>query len=241
MAHTVIGYPSLEESQKIVDDFIKYKVEILELQIPFSHPTADGSVLTQANRIACRETSTQAALDFMKGIKDKHPEQTIMAMTYLNKVVAYGLNEFCDYLTKINAPYLIVPDLPFDSFVAQKIQKETSVNLVPVLSANISDKRLEKALENKPAYIYLMADFKITGSAFSINERIADLIQKIRVKCPNAKIGLGFGISNSEQVKIALELADFAIIGSAFARAVNEGNLEGLLQELSVGFLASSE
>ena len=231
MAHTVIGYPNLEASRDIVEQYTKAGFQILELQIPFSHPTADGTVLTQANRLAAEHTTVQQSLDFLKDINKTHPNQHIMAMTYFNKIFAYGTDRFCDELTAANISHLIVPDLPFDSPFAKEINQHASVQLVPVLSANVSEERLQKVMQHKPDYLYIMADYKITGSAFSIHPKVQQLIQNAKKLHP-AKVGLGFGISTAEQVQTVLEVADFAIMGSALMKALEANTLETKLNEL---------
>jgi len=224
MAHLVIGYPSLAESRAIAETHIQQGVEILELQIPFSHPTADGSVLSKANQDAVASGTTLLdSLDFIGQLKTDFPQQTMIAMTYLNKIFSFGIEHFCNALKVIGIQHVIVPDLPFDSPLVEMMRGK--IQLVPVIAANISEERLQKILGLKPDFIYIMADYKITGSQFSIHERIAKLVQKIKANC-SAKVGLGFGISNGQQVKAVLEVADFAIIGSAFTRAIDEGKLE---------------
>ena len=52
MAHLVLGYPTLAESIRTAGQYVQAGVEILELQIPFSHPTADGPVITAACQVA---------------------------------------------------------------------------------------------------------------------------------------------------------------------------------------------
>lgn len=239
MAHTVIGYPNLEASRGIVEQYIKAGFQILELQIPFSHPTADGTILTQANRLAAEHTSVQQSLDFLKEINKACPNQHIMAMTYFNKIFAYGTNNFCKELAEANISHLIVPDLPFDSPFAEQINQHPTVQLVPVLSANVSDERLKKVMQNKPDYLYIMADYKITGSAFSIHPKVQELIQDAKKLHP-AKVGLGFGISTAEQVHTVLEVADFAIMGSALMKALEADTLDTKLNELQSGLSSVS-
>lgn len=226
MAHMVIGYPSYQESRQIAEKYINSGMEILELQIPFSHPTADGTVLTEANRKAVREgTTLPMSIDFLKDVRKKHPQQCIMAMTYINKLFAYGISKFCNDLQQAETPYLIIPDLPFDSPLAEEIHQHDYVQLVPVISANTSPARLAKALSQKPDYAYLMADYKITGSGFSINPKIKEVIEGIR-KNGQTKVGLGFGISEKKQVEEVLKIADFAIIGSAFTKAIDANEID---------------
>ena len=233
MAHMVIGYPSLEQSKEIAEKYIASGMEILELQIPFSHPTADGTVLTQANKKAVESgTTLEKSLDFLQEVRKKHPAQKIMAMTYINKLFSYGLGNFCDELKKSEIPYLIVPDLPFDSSIAQAIHEHDYVQLVPVLSANTSDQRLAEILKNNPDYVYIIADYKITGGTFSINPKVQKVIDFVKGNS-ETKVGLGFGISERKQVDLVLEIADFAIIGTALTRAVEDATIDEKLKELA--------
>ena len=232
MAHLVIGYPSLEESYKTARLFTEKNVEILELQIPFSHPTADGSIITQANVKAIEQHVTiEDSLGFIKRLKEEHPDQEIMVMTYLNKLFHYGIQNFCDKLTELNIKYLIVPDLNFDSPIAQPILQHQFVKYVPVIAANTSLQRLEETFVHDFDFYYIMSDFKITGSEFSLHENLKNIIRAIREKT-NARVGIGFGISSSKHVQAVLKEADVAIVGSALVKATMENKLEEKLGEL---------
>ena len=232
MAHTVLAYPTIIRSKEIIDQYVEAGFEILELQIPFSHPTADGMILTQANREAAQQLSTNEAMEMLEDIRIKHPQQRIMAMTYLNKLYGYGISTFCDRLAKAGIHELIVPDLPFDSPLAAAVQAHSSVHYIPVVSANTPTERLRKMLLHKPPFVYLMADFKITGSDFSLHPKTQDLIKTIR-SLHTCEIGLGFGISTAVHVAKVLASADFAIIGSALMKAVNEDTLSQKIAEFT--------
>ena len=49
MTHIVLGYPSFDDSYRIIETMVAAGVDLMELQIPFSEPTADGPVIVQAN------------------------------------------------------------------------------------------------------------------------------------------------------------------------------------------------
>lgn len=228
MAHLVLGYPTLPESLETAAAYIASGVKILELQIPFSHPTADGPLITAAcQEAALRQQVTVAdCLAAIGRLRERYPEQEIFVMSYLNRVFAYGAERFVADLEALGIRHLIVPDLPVDSTLARRIQAASAgLRLVPVLAANLSDERLEKLLSDGFDFFYLMADFKITGSAFSLHPRLRTLIARIRAACPDARIGIGFGISIPEQALLAATEADLAIVGSALIRARDEGTL----------------
>lgn len=247
MAHLVLGYPTLADSLATAETYIRAGVQTLELQIPFSHPTADGPVITAACQEAAGPQGVTVAdcLAAIRSIRERFPEQEIIVMSYLNRLFTYGLGKFAQALDHLNIRHLIVPDLPVDSALAAEItlfrptaqsrrteEHAGQIGLVPVLAANISDERLEKLLSAGFDFYYLMADFKITGAAFSLHPRLKTVIATIKKTRPTARIGIGFGISTPEQARLAAEEADLAIIGSALIRAQEEGQLDGFLSDL---------
>ncbi len=237
MAHLVLGYPTLEESLATAEQYIAAGCAILELQVPFSHPTADGPVITMACREAIenQQVSVADCLVAIRTVRERHPEQEIVVMSYVNRVFSYGLAKFTEELRDMGIRHLIVPDLPVDSALAQQM---TAVKLMPVLAANTSEERLEKLLAQGFDFFYLMSDFKITGSGFSLNPHLQQLIARIRAGSAEARVGIGFGISTPEQARLVASESDYAIIGSALITARNEGRLEPYLAELKAGFAA---
>jgi tryptophan synthase alpha chain len=237
MAHLVLGYPSLAESIRTAEQYIASGVAILELQIPFSHPTADGPVITLACQKATQEGVTvSACLEAIQALRTKFPKQEIMAMSYLNRIYHYGFQAFMDQLKALGIKNLIVPDLPADAIRDFAVQ-HNSVHFVPVLAANTTDARLDQLLALDFDFYYLMSDFKITGSGFSLHPRLKEIIQKIRAKAVHRpRIGIGFGISTPEQARIIVAEADVAIIGSVLIQAQNAGKLEEYLESLQQEF-----
>jgi tryptophan synthase alpha chain len=82
-------------------------------------------------------------------------------------------------------------------------------------------------------FFYLMSDFKITGSTFSLHPRLQRVIERIKQHSPDIRIGIGFGISTPEQARSVADAADVAIIGSALIQAQQSGQLEAYLKTLA--------
>lgn len=239
MAHLVLGYPTLASSVETAKTYIAAGVSVLELQIPFSHPTADGPVITQACREATenQHVSVQDCVDVIRQLRAEHPEQEIMVMSYLNRIYTYGFQRLIDTLSSLNIRHLIVPDLPVDSTLAVAHFGSGKVQLVPVLAANISDARLNHLCHLGFDFFYLMSDFKITGSGFSLNPRLEAVIARIKTQeaLYPVRIGIGFGISTPEQAQLVCKSADIAIIGSALITAQERGELSSYLELLRAG------
>ncbi len=237
MGHLVIGYPTLAESIHTAGLYAQAGIEILELQIPFSHPTADGPVITAACREAVenQQVSLADCLAAIRTIRKQYPEQEIMVMSYINRVFAYGMEKFMREMTALGVRHLIIPDLPVD-LPGFKNQDNPYPKFVPVLAANVSTNRLKKLLDLGFDFFYLMSDFKITGSTFSLHPRLEQVIATIKQYqdgYPTARrVGVGFGISTPEQAVLVAEAADVAIIGSALIQAQNAGELPVYLESL---------
>jgi tryptophan synthase alpha chain len=240
MAHLVLGYPTLQGSIDTAKQYIAAGIQTLELQIPFSHPTADGPVITAACREAVENQGVGMSDCFgaIRRLRAAHPDQEIVVMSYINRVFAYGMDAFCREMSASGVRHVIIPDLPVDSALARAFIPAASGNpcIIPVLAANVPDERLEKLLALGFDYFYLMSDFKITGSTFSLNPRLKSVIDRIRHAKPGARIGIGFGISTPEQARLAVGEAGMAIIGSALIKAQGEGRLEAYLETLQGAF-----
>jgi tryptophan synthase alpha chain len=235
MAHLVLGYPSLADSLSTAEQYITAGCGILELQIPFSHPTADGPVITQACREAVEQQHVSVAdcMHALAELRAKYPEQEIAVMSYLNRAFAFGFDAFNAQLAALGIRYTIIPDLPVDSPLArQYFGADKAVQLIPVLAANIAIPRLDQLLRDGFDFFYLMSDFKITGSGFSLHPHLELVVARIRAQNAAARIGIGFGISTPEQVRTVQATADLAIIGSSLIKAQLEGRLTAYLESL---------
>ena len=112
MTHIVIGYPSWEESFEIVGQMVAAGVDLMELQIPFSEPIADGPVILQANQKSLGAGATVAkCLEFGRRAAETF-KIPFLFMSYYNILFKYGLGPFVNEMAAANLKGAIVPDLP---------------------------------------------------------------------------------------------------------------------------------
>lgn len=229
MAHLVVGYPDLATSFRTAEAYVRAGVRILELQLPFSHPTADGPTITRANQVAVSQGITMAeALQQVAQLRARFPAQQMVVMTYLNKAYQYGLARLCAFLAAHGVNDLILPDLPFDAPLATVIHNHPEVHLMPVVAGNISAERFEKLRAIAPKRVYVMAGFRLTGEAFALPEQTLRLVRCLKAEL-QTEVGIGFGISSANEFRQVLAAADFAIVGSALIKAQQSGQLKDLL------------
>ena len=112
MTHIVMGYPSFEESYQIVRQMVEAGVDLMELQIPFSEPMADGPVILRANQQAIEEGSTvEKCLAFAKKVAGEF-DIPFLFMSYANILYKYGMDRFAKEMAQRGLTGAIVPDLP---------------------------------------------------------------------------------------------------------------------------------
>jgi tryptophan synthase alpha chain len=227
MAHMVAFYPDetqcLEVARALVDGGATY----LELQFPFSDPTADGPVIQRACSRALKQGFTvQRGLRILERIR-AFTQVPVFVMSYANLAVRRGTREYARRCKEAGAFGLIVPDLPPDLdeglYAAGKAE---GLHVVPVVVPTITDKRLALVRAKKPAFIYAALRKGITGAATRIGEENLSFLS--RLADGETKIMAGFGISERGQVEALAEHVHAVIIGSAFVAAAG-GDEDGRL------------
>src|ERR1044071_2224365 len=112
MPYMMGGYPTLEESLRIGEQYIAGGADLIELGIPFSDPLADGPAIHAAGTQALRAGATvDGVLDICEKLAPRVP---VLVMTYANIVFAHGAAAFTKRLAEMGAAGLIVPDLPLE-------------------------------------------------------------------------------------------------------------------------------
>lgn len=234
MTHVVAGYPGENECIDLIVGMQKAGVGIIEVQIPFSDPIADGETIMRANDRALENGMTiKKSFDLINNAKNQGLTIDIYIMTYFQKVFFYGLDKFCKEAAKSGVKGMIVPDLPFDAPEFKdlyKIMKSNNLEIVPVVSPATSPERLEGELKNTGDLIYLTSMRGITGKKLKLNKELTDIAGIIKTQKPESKLAVGFGIESKDDVVEILKIADVAVVGSAVIRAINKDGVAGALK-----------
>ncbi|OJF77219.1 MAG: tryptophan synthase subunit alpha [Treponema sp. CETP13] len=222
MAHQVAGYPDDETALIVADALIDGGAKILEVQLPFSDPSADGKIIQNANaKVLARGYTTQNGLDFIGKVHKKHPDIEIFLMSYTSIFFRPGMQNFVERAIKIGATGFIIGDLPFDCDEGLKtLCEKYNVNQIPVIAPSVTDERLSKVAHAGFKYIYSVLRAGITGQATTITD---DMIQYIeRCSEGGSKILGGFGIQNGEQSKTLAPHVYAVVAGSVFVNIISK-------------------
>ncbi len=237
MTHLVVGYPSLEANYQMLEAMEQAGVDLVELQMPFSEPIADGPLFVHANQQALEQGVTfQKYLQFAKEVTQKYRFPALM-MGYLNTAFQQGYHQFCKQLQDVGLAGFILADLPVEEG-AELFQSCAEFELSPILICTPTNTtaRLQEIVQQAKGFLYCVARKGVTGQKTDLDEETFLLLERCRERS-SIPLGLGFGISSSEQVKALQGKADLLIVGSALLRAWQEGGLhqyQKQLQKLSV-------
>ncbi len=232
MAHMIPYYPTYDASVRVAQALIDGGAAYLEVQFPYSDPTADGPAIQAACAGALDQGFRIArGWEFVRSISgsggsgqgvrpgESHKSVPIFLMSYAGLVYAYGIDRFVEDAVAAGVSGLIVPDLPVDSdeglFAAGR---RAGLSVVPVISMGAEEARIRLVEEVGAEYVYASLRRGITGSHTEIGEENSAFVQ--RLTDSGARVLAGFGIATPEQVSAVLKHAHAAVVGSAFVRAI---------------------
>lgn len=229
-----IGDPNPEQSLAIIKTLIDAGADALELGIPFSDPSADGITIQEAGKRALATgTNTDVCIDILKQVREYAPHIPIGLLLYGNLVFARGIDKFYQDMADAGVDSVLIADLPIRE--SEKFrQAALAANVAPIFIAppNASDEILKKVSSFSHGYTYVLSRAGVTGvdvveskqSKQSTSTLANELIATLK-SYQAAPAVIGFGISQPQQVKDALNAgASGAISGSAVVKII-ENNL----------------
>jgi len=228
MTHVVCGYPSFEDNWKELEIMQEFGVDLVELQFPFSEPSADGPLFVKANQEAiAKGVHVQDCFDFMAKVTKAFSFKVVM-MGYFNTIFKTGQREFLERLHAAGGHGFIVPDLPIEE--AQElhnIANELGLSPIVLMTPTNSDARLTELAGRADGFVYTVARKGVTGSNTNMNQEVSEFIQRCK-QFTDVPLAVGFGVSDAEDVAFIGQHADIAVIGTAALRAWESGGEAGL-------------
>ncbi len=225
MTHIVIGYPSYETAFDIVAAMVEAGVDLMELQIPFSEPIADGPVILHANQRALAAGATvRKSLDFARRVTRRF-DIPFLFMTYYNILFKYGVAQFVSAMSDCGIRGAIVPDLPPEEGQEYLAAMERH-NLDPIFifSPTTTDERMRYLASLAGGFVYCMARKGVTGKETVFSQQLDRYLARCR-QASRLPLALGFGVKERRDVDFLKEKADIAVIGSQTIRLVDQAGV----------------
>ena len=230
------GCPTLDGTATVIKTMQKRGIDFIEVGIPFSDPLADGPVIQSAATTALKNGMTLKTLfDQLKAIKDEVHIPLIL-MGYLNPILHYGIEAFCQSCADAGVSGMIIPDLPFDDYLSmvKPVADKYDLRVIMLITPETSDDRIRFIDDHTDGFIYMVSSVAITGAQKSFDDAKQAYFRRIDAMNLRNPRMIGYGISNAQTLKAANDNAAGAIIGSKFVTLLNEadGNADTALDRL---------
>jgi tryptophan synthase alpha chain len=222
MTHIVLGYPNFEDSFKIVEAMVNAGVDLMELQIPFSEPIADGPVILRANQKSLASgTSVKECLDFAEKVTSQF-DIPFLFMSYYNILFQYNLERFADAMVNAGIKGAIVPDIPPEEG-GEYISAMNNRHLSPVFifSPTTPEERMKYIAEEGNGFVYCVARKGVTGDSTDFSQTLDDYLSKCK-SATDLPLALGFGVKDKNDIDFLRGKVDIAVIGTQTIRIVEE-------------------
>ncbi len=222
MTHFIAGYPTVEESLKVGKALMAGGASYLEMQIPYSDPTADGPVIAAAcDKALANGFRVDRAFELCRELTSVEGAVPLFLMSYGGIVYNAGVEAFAARAREAGASGLIIPDLApgSDEGLAEACRKE-GLFCVPVLIPGVEESRIEEVMADRPEWVYLALRRGITGTMTELGEENLATLDKLKKR--GVMIMAGFGIQARSQVEAVAPHADAVIVGSQVVRTINE-------------------
>jgi len=221
------GYPHLDSTLEVMKALADNGADIIELGMPYSDPLADGPLIQESSHIALENGMTIGVLFEQL----QHMRETIsvpvILMGYMNPVLQYGFEEFCEAAAAAGVDAIILPDLPIYEFEKEykAILEKYQLHFIFLVTPETGEERIRKIDSLSSGFLYAVSSSSTTGNSHGGAENKAIEAQQVYLKhlqdlhLKNPFL-VGFGIKDAESFNAACLHGSGAIIGSAYINAL---------------------
>jgi tryptophan synthase alpha chain len=228
MAHVVVGYPDLETSFELVKTIVSAGVDLMELQVPFSEPIADGPVILKANQSAIAAgIKVDDSFAFANRVTRAF-DIPFLFMTYYNIVFKRGEARFFSEAKDAGIRGTIVPDIPPEEGETY-VQTALAHNVDPIFifSPTTTLDRLSYLARFGRGFFYCVARKGITGAKTSFSSELDEYLGRCR-EVTALPLALGFGVSQKKHVDFLKGKVEIAVVGSQALRVLDISGVEAV-------------
>ena len=218
------GHPTLEGTADTIKTLEKQGVDMIEVGIPFSDPMADGPVIQDAATKALRNGMTLKKLFSQLEDIRENVKMPLILMGYLNPLMQFGFEAFCQRCTEVGIDGVIIPDLPFKDYLEEykPVADKYDIRIIMLITPETSDERIRFIDDNTDGFIYMVSSASTTGAQKEFSDQKQAYFSRIKSMNLQHPCMIGFGISNKQTLEAAQANAAGAIIGSKFVKLFEE-------------------
>jgi tryptophan synthase alpha chain len=224
VVYLTAGDPSLAKTEEMIAALDRAGVDILEIGVPFSDPTADGPIIQAAAQRALKGgASLEGILDMIARVR-KTSDIPIVLFGYYNPIFAFGNERFSRRAKEAGVDGILVVDLPpEESGELRRFTDRDRIDFISLIAPTTGDERIGDIAGKASGFLYYISLTGVTGTAKPEVGRIRRDMERIR-KISALPVAVGFGISTPEQAREIAPLADGVVVGSAIVKLIEENS-----------------
>ncbi|OGP54866.1 MAG: tryptophan synthase subunit alpha [Deltaproteobacteria bacterium RBG_13_52_11] len=228
------GDPNLEKTREIILGMEAAGVDVIEIGVPFSDPTADGPIIQAASQRALKNGATLRGILAMIESLRKSSEIPIVLFGYYNPILSYGPEHFATRAKAAGVDGILVVDLPPEE--ANELRQYTDpqgIDFISLIAPTTSTERVKKIASHATGFLYYISITGVTGTAKPQVQEVKKDVERIR-KVTALPLAIGFGISTPQQATEIAPYADGIVVGSAVVKMIEENsNRDDLISVVS--------
>jgi tryptophan synthase alpha chain len=222
VAYLTAGFPDRAGFARNLEA-IASESDVVEIGVPFSDPMADGLTIQRASQAALRGGFTLPwLLDELSGLATR-PAAPLLLMSYLNPLLAFGLERLPEAAAAAGVAGFIIPDLPYEE--ASEVREalgRVGLALVQLVTPVTPRERLRKLCAGSQGFVYAVTMTGTTGKTVAVPDAVLEYLDRVRDVAP-VPVCAGFGIRNREQVARLTGHVDGVVVGSALVEVLERG------------------
>jgi tryptophan synthase alpha chain len=222
VVYLTAGDPDLPTTEALIPALAGAGVDILEIGVPFSDPTADGPVIQAASLRAIKSGATLVGILDMIARVRQVSDIPIILFGYYNPIFIFGGEAFALRAKAAGVDGILIVDLPPEE--AAELRRHTDragIDFISLIAPTTSDERIRRIAKKAQGFMYYISVTGVTGTAKPNVEDIQRDVARIR-KASDLPVVVGFGISAPDQAADIAPHADGIVVGSAIVKMIEE-------------------
>jgi tryptophan synthase alpha chain len=222
VAFLTAGHPRKETFRDTLHS-VAAGADVVEIGVPFTDPMADGVTIQRSSQRALEQgVSLRWIMDELAAMP--RVDAPLLLMSYLNPLLAYGLEKLPAAAARAGVAGFIVPDLPFDeSETLRNALDAEGIALVQMVTPVTTPERLQQVCAASQGFIYAVTMTGTTGRNVAVPEDVLNYLDRVRAVA-TLPVCAGFGIRSREQVERLRGHVDGVVVGSALVEVLERGD-----------------
>ena len=199
------------------------EADVVEIGVPFSDPMADGATIQRASFASLQGGFTLTWLLKELDTMRPRPQAPVLLMSYLNPLLAFGLERLPEAARQAGVSGFIIPDLPYEeSADVRAAFDRVGIALVQMVTPVTPDARLRMLCDASQGFVYAVTMTGTTGKSAVVPDEVLQYMDRVKALSP-LPVCAGFGIRTAGHVARMQGHVDGVVVGSALVEVLERG------------------